>query len=47
MLYCSLVYICMECDERLQSLAVVAYSHASFVHELCAVAMHYRGVVPQ
>ena len=32
-------------DERLQSLAVVAHSHAPFVHELYAVAMHYRGVV--
>ena len=39
----------MECpwlDERLQSLAVVARSHAPFVHELCTVAMHYRGVIP-
>ena len=39
----------MECpwlDERLQNLPVVARSHAPVVHELCAVAMHYRGVVP-
>ena len=38
----------MECpwlDERLQSLAVVACSHALFVHESCAFAMQYRGVV--
>ena len=32
-------------DERLQSLAVVPHSHAPFMHESCAVAMHYRGVV--
>ena len=32
----------MECpwlDERLQSLAVVACSHAPFVHESCVVAI--------
>ena len=43
------VYSDMECprlDESLQSLAVVVRSHTPFVHESCAVAMHYRGVVP-
>ena len=42
-----LIYSYMECphlDERLQNLAVVAHTHAPFVHESCAVAMHYRGV---
>ena len=35
----------MECLwlERLQSLAVATLTHAPFVHESCAVAMHYRG----
>ena len=47
--YAILKHSYMECphlDERLQNLAVVAHTHAPFVHESCAVATHYRGVFP-
>ena len=48
-LYNKIIDFEMECpwlDERLQSLSVVAHSHAPFVHESFGVAMHYRGIVP-